>query len=226
MSTGCHRLCRCRTQAECATKVWQNTDQGIWEAHGEPSTMRPRSSCAGRARPGGGGGDRGAGATGVVGGDADGSTTSSSTVSTNGASCVATRPMRSMPRSCSLPSSGSPRRRRRLHATVGRSRRPRTARPHIPGSDRRRALRQGGPPHLLIPGSCPRSTSSARCSAPACGAAPAHRLAVRALRQVRRRRSASRQRGFSHLALIGAPILVPELLEGSEPPSLERQATT
>ena len=24
------------TQAECATKVWQNTDQGIWEARGEP----------------------------------------------------------------------------------------------------------------------------------------------------------------------------------------------
>ena len=37
-----------QAQAECATNVWREPDQGIWEARGEPrSTTSPPSSCAG-----------------------------------------------------------------------------------------------------------------------------------------------------------------------------------
>ena len=43
-----------QAQAECATEVWRNPDQGIWEARGEPAALRLlEADVLGRARPGG-----------------------------------------------------------------------------------------------------------------------------------------------------------------------------
>ena len=36
-----------QAQARCATAVWREPDQGIWEARGAPATTSPPSSCAG-----------------------------------------------------------------------------------------------------------------------------------------------------------------------------------
>jgi GH15 family glucan-1,4-alpha-glucosidase len=43
-----------QTQAECATRVWREPDQGIWEARGAPAAVRVlEADVLGRPRPGG-----------------------------------------------------------------------------------------------------------------------------------------------------------------------------
>ena len=50
-----------QTQAECATSVWREPDQGIWEARGKPAALRLlEADVLGRARPRGQAGRRSA----------------------------------------------------------------------------------------------------------------------------------------------------------------------
>ena len=99
------------TQAECATKVWQDTDQGIWEARGAPQhyvssklmcwVALDRAAKLAAIR-----GDQERQSSWAATADESGPT-SSNTVSTSAVSFVSTtKPTPSTPRSCSLPSLG------------------------------------------------------------------------------------------------------------------------
>ena len=168
-----------QAQAECATKVWREPDQGIWEARGKPqhyvssklmcwvaldraaqlAEIRGDSELPGevarrsptRSRP-----------------------TSSSTASTSAACCASTtRPTRSTRRrswprssaSCPATTSGCARRSLAIADELtedGFVLRYRT------GRDRRRPLGQGGDvPHLLVLARVGARRSSASCSGPA-----------------------------------------------------------
>ena len=102
-----------QSQAECATRVWREPDQGIWEARGKPQHyVSSKLMCwvaidrasklaeiRGDPRP-----------EGDVAGDRrrDPRRTSSPTASATGATCASTtRPTRLMPRHCSRRSSDS-----------------------------------------------------------------------------------------------------------------------
>ena len=101
-----------QTQAECATRVWREPDQGIWEARGEPQhyvssklmcwVALDRAAKLAAIR-----GDRELSASGRP-PRRRSAPTSSSTASTSAASCASTtRPTRSTPRRCWPRSSGS-----------------------------------------------------------------------------------------------------------------------